>query len=156
MQCIVKGVMVSVVLGLVGYFLFPVIGLDAVSPQVLLAAGLVIGSFLGMAFVAQGGGHGTSASADDGEAKTIYVGNISFKATEEGLHDLFGKYGAVVSVRLVKDKYTGRARGFGFVEMAGKAAKKAVKGLDGADFEGRNLKVNFAKESRTAPAEKQD
>jgi RNA recognition motif-containing protein len=76
----------------------------------------------------------------------LYVGNISFKATEDDLKDLFSKAGEVVSVKLIKDAATGRLRGFGFVEMAEKeGVQKAVSMLNGSAFMDRNIVVNEAK-----------
>lgn len=76
----------------------------------------------------------------------LYVGNISFKATEDNLRDLFSKAGEVVSVKLITDAATGRLRGFGFVEMAEKeGAQKAVSMLNGSAFMDRNIVVNEAK-----------
>ena len=79
-------------------------------------------------------------------SKRLYVGNISFKATEEDVKDLFSSAGEVVSVRLIKDAATGRLRGFGFVEMASdEDAQKAVSTLNGNNFMERSLVVNEAK-----------
>lgn len=76
----------------------------------------------------------------------IYVGNLNYNLTEEDVASLFSQYGEVVSVKLVKDKETGRAKGFGFVEMADdQEGAEAVSKLDGADVQGRNIKVNEAK-----------
>lgn len=76
----------------------------------------------------------------------IYVGNLNYNLTEEEVASLFSQYGEVVSVKLVKDKETGRAKGFGFVEMADdQEGAEAVAKLDGADVQGRNIKVNEAK-----------
>ena len=77
--------------------------------------------------------------------KSIYVGNLSYDASEQEISDLFEQYGEVRSVRLIKDRETGRARGFGFVEMGADAADKAIEALEGQVFLGRNLKVNEAK-----------
>jgi RNA recognition motif-containing protein len=79
-------------------------------------------------------------------SKRLYVGNISFKATEEDVRSLFSQAGEVVSVRLIKDAATGRLRGFGFVEMASdEDAQKAVSTLNGNNFMERSLVVNEAK-----------
>lgn len=76
----------------------------------------------------------------------LYVGNISFKANEDNLRDLFSQAGEVVSVKLIKDAATGRLRGFGFVEMAEKeGAQKAISLLNGSTFMERNIIVNEAK-----------
>ncbi len=76
----------------------------------------------------------------------IYVGNLSFEATEDQLRQMFGAYGEVTSASIVKDKFSGESRGFGFIEMAGKTeAIAAIKGLNGQDLNGRTLNVNEAR-----------
>jgi len=76
----------------------------------------------------------------------IYVGNLSFNTAEDELRDLFGAYGEVQSVKIISDQFTGRSRGFGFVEMADReAGMKAVQELDSRDLGGRALKVNEAR-----------
>jgi cold-inducible RNA-binding protein len=79
--------------------------------------------------------------------KRLYVGNLSFKATEADLRDLFADSGTVTDAKLVMDRDTGRPRGFGFVEMASDAeATKAISDLNGREFQGRALTVNEAQE----------
>lgn len=76
----------------------------------------------------------------------LFVGNISWDATDESLRDLFAEYGEVVSARIVMDKFTNRSRGFGFVEMAtAEEAQAAIEGLNEKDFMGRPINVNVAK-----------
>ncbi|MGP8246150.1 MAG: RNA recognition motif domain-containing protein [Bryobacteraceae bacterium] len=78
--------------------------------------------------------------------KNIYVGNLSFGATEESVRALFETYGAVDRVNIVTDRDTGRPRGFGFVEMANDAeGDKAIAGVNGRDLDGRTLNVNEAR-----------
>ena len=77
-------------------------------------------------------------------SKSIYVGNLPWSATEEQVRNLFSTYGSVNSVNLVSDRETGRARGFGFVEMADADAAGAIQALDGTSMDGRNLRVNEA------------
>ncbi len=78
--------------------------------------------------------------------KKLYVGNISFKVTEDDINDLFSKIGEVVSVNLIKDGHTGQPKGFGFVEMASEEdAKKAIDALNGKPYMDRALTVNEAK-----------
>ena len=73
----------------------------------------------------------------------IYVGNIPFSTSEDSLRTLFENYGEVASVTIVMDRYTGRSRGFGFVEMPNDdQAREAISSLDGKEFEGRALRVN--------------
>ena len=79
--------------------------------------------------------------------KRIYVGNLPFSTTEGEVRDLFAQHGPVTKAQVITDRDTGRSRGFGFVEMGStEAARKAIASLDGTDFEGRNLKVNIARE----------
>lgn len=76
----------------------------------------------------------------------IYVGNMSYDTTEGDLRAAFEQYGSVSEARLATDKYTGKARGFGFVEMANSSeANKAIDGLNGKDLDGRTLTVNEAR-----------
>ena len=76
----------------------------------------------------------------------IYVGNLAFTATEQDLRQLFEQYGAVDKVNLITDRDTGRARGFGFVEMPDtRAAQSAIQALNGKELNGRALTVNEAK-----------
>ena len=79
-------------------------------------------------------------------SKKIYVGNLSFNTTEDGLRDHFGQHGEVHSATIITDRETGRARGFGFVEMDEAGANAAIAALDQVEFEGRSLKVNEAKQ----------
>lgn len=76
----------------------------------------------------------------------LYVGNLSYSTTEEDLRTLFTKAGQVASVALIKDRDTGRSKGFAFVEMGTQAeAQQAVSMLNGFNLEDRELKVNLAK-----------
>jgi RNA recognition motif-containing protein len=76
----------------------------------------------------------------------IYAGNLSYKMTEDSLRELFERFGAVTSVKIVKDRETGRSKGFGFVEMPdGTEAEKAIQHLNGTDAMGRNIRVNIAR-----------
>ncbi len=82
----------------------------------------------------------------------IYVGNMSYGTTEEGLKELFGKYGEVEAVKIITDRETGRAKGFGFITMNDEsAAKSAIEDLDGKEFDGRTLRVNEAKPREERP-----
>ena len=76
----------------------------------------------------------------------IYVGNLSYTVTEENLRQAFEAFGKVTSATIVKDKYSGQARGFGFVEMPDPAeSETAIKNLNGKEFLGRQLNVSEAK-----------
>jgi len=80
----------------------------------------------------------------------IYVGNLAFQTTEETLRPKFEAFGDVASVNIIADKYTGRSRGFAFVEMpSDDQANAAIEGLDGTELDGRTLKVNKARPKRS-------
>lgn len=84
--------------------------------------------------------------------KNIFVGNLSFGATEEDIRALFEQHGTVDRVSIVTDRDTGRARGFGFVEMTNDAeAERAIAALNGRELDGRSMNVNEArpKEARS-------
>jgi RNA recognition motif-containing protein len=77
---------------------------------------------------------------------TIYVGNLNYRATENDLGSLFAEYGNVESVKIIKDKMTGRAKGFAFVEMSDDdAANRAIEALHNKEFLTRNMIVNKAR-----------
>ncbi len=77
----------------------------------------------------------------------IYVGNLSYETTEDDLRQAFESYGTVSSVNIIKDKFSGKSRGFGFVEMASNdEANEAMSNLNGQELNGRALSVNEARE----------
>ena len=79
--------------------------------------------------------------------KKLFVGNLNFKTTDDDLRTLFGQAGTIESATVMMDRATGRSRGFGFVEMSSdEEAEKAVKELNGYEFQGRALNVNEARE----------
>ena len=76
----------------------------------------------------------------------IYVGNMSYDVNEDDLREAFEAFGSVDSANIIKDKYSGRSKGFGFVEMTDdEAAQAAIDGLNETDLKGRPMKVNKAK-----------
>lgn len=76
----------------------------------------------------------------------LFVGSIPWKTTEDDLKASFGEFGTVVSARIITDKFTGKSRGFGFVEMSNDdEAQAAIRGLDGKDFQGRPIAVSVAR-----------
>jgi len=81
--------------------------------------------------------------------KKIYVGNLNYDTTEDSLRSMFANYGEVVAVNLISDKYTGRSRGFAFVEMdTDESAKNAIDSANGQELDGRPLKVAEAREQK--------
>jgi len=82
----------------------------------------------------------------------IYVGKLSFDATEEDVRQAFAQYGEVASVKIITDRETGRSRGFAFVEMADSAeAKEAIEGVNDCDIAGRQVTVNEARPRSDRP-----
>lgn len=78
-------------------------------------------------------------------SKKIYVGNLSFQATEDQVRGLFTEFGNIESLAMINDRDTGRFRGFAFVEMEDSAANAAINALNGKEFDGRELTVNEAR-----------
>lgn len=77
----------------------------------------------------------------------IYVGNLSYNVKDEDLSEIFKEYGEIASAKVITDKFTGRSKGFGFVEMPNDAeAQNAIKELNDAELDNRNIKVNEARE----------
>ena len=77
----------------------------------------------------------------------IYVGNLHYGITEDDLKEVFAEYGEVDSVKIIADKFSGRSKGFGFIEMPNdEDGQKAIEELNDADLKGRNMKVNQARE----------
>jgi len=82
----------------------------------------------------------------------IYVGNLSYNIGENDLKEIFEEYGDVTSVKIITDKETGKAKGFAFVEMSNKEeAINAIRELNGAELDKRNIKVNEARERENKP-----
>ena len=84
--------------------------------------------------------------------KSLYVGNLPYSFDNSSLEQVFAPYGEVISARVMSDRETGRSRGFGFVEMEAADAQAAITALDGADYEGRKLRVNEAQKPQSRPA----
>lgn len=83
----------------------------------------------------------------------IYLGNISYSATEDGIKKLFEQFGRVSDVKIIMDKFTGKSKGFAFVAMESRDdGLRAINELDGKDFLGRNIKVNEARPREERPA----
>jgi len=79
-------------------------------------------------------------------AKRLYVGNLSWNTTEDGLREAFSKFGTVSETKVISDKFSGRSKGFGFVEFEDDGeAEAAIAGMNDADLDGRTIKVNEAR-----------
>ncbi|MCX6749786.1 MAG: RNA-binding protein [Candidatus Pacearchaeota archaeon] len=82
----------------------------------------------------------------------VYVGNLPFSVDDEKLREIFAKFGDIEEATIIKDKFSGRSKGFGFVTFTDDAAaKKAIEELNDKDVEGRNLKVNEARPMEDRP-----
>ncbi len=146
--CVSKGLAMAIALGLVGYFVGPMVGLNQEIPVgSVLASGLVIGFLLG-ALVFGGGSSSSKPKVKHNNTNVLYVGNIPFKAGEDEVQRLFEAYGVVKSVRLVRSGPSRRPKGYGFVEMGSAGDVKAALVLNGEDFAGRKLRVNEAKDKK--------
>ncbi len=75
--------------------------------------------------------------------KKIFIGNLPSNTSENDIQTLFGEFGTVRTLKLVMDLFSGQCKGFGFIEMEGHEARAAIAGLNGRDFNGNLLKVNF-------------
>lgn len=97
----------------------------------------------------------TSSSASKGKpsTKTLYVGNLPYKANEANVRQLFSEHGEVFAVRLMKDKRTGKRRGFGFVVMASSDAEKTITALNDKDYMQRSLKIRIANDPKHPDSE---
>ena len=85
-------------------------------------------------------------------SKKLYVGNMNYATTEDQLRDLFSQYGTVVNVNIVTDRFTNQSKGFGFVEMEeDSASEAAISALNKFEFDGRQLRVDEARERRPRP-----
>jgi RNA recognition motif-containing protein len=129
---------VAIIFAVVAYFLSTVIGTSSAITAVLVLVSAFIAPLIGSS--------SSTESAVEEEVKTLYVGNLPYRANESAIRELFSEHGQVHSVRLMKDKHTGKRRGFGFVEMSANAADAAVVSLNDTEFQQRTLKVREAKE----------
>ena len=87
--------------------------------------------------------------------KKLYVGSLSYETTEDSLKELFSKAGTVSSVSVIMDKFSGKSKGFGFVEMSSEEeAKKAIEMFNGKELDGRNIVVDEAKPMKKRPFRK--
>jgi RNA recognition motif-containing protein len=83
----------------------------------------------------------------------IYVGNLPYSVTDDDLRTAFAEFGEVSTAKIIMDRYSGRSKGFGFVEMDNDTeAEEAIKSLDNNDMQGRNLRVNQAKPRTERPS----
>lgn len=136
-----KSIVMIIALAVLGGIVFSQVDL---SPAISFVVGVVASAFV-LKF--------SSTTIDttplnDPATKTLYVGNLPYKANESHVKELFAKHGEVFAVRLMKDKRTGKRRGFGFVVMAATDAETAITALNEKDYMQRTLKVRIANEPK--------
>lgn len=147
LSTLIRGAILAIILGLIGFYLFPMLGLETLTPSMLFALALGLGVILSVVLSS------LYASASLSKTSTLYVGNLAYKTNESALRDHFAQYGPVISVRIMKDRMTRRPRGFAFVEMEAAAAKSASRALNGVEFNGRPLKINKANQRKEGQEE---
>lgn len=129
------------IIAVAGFVAVPVFPM--VSSAIAFAAGAVI---CGIALLFVKTTNPTEESVETNDLTTLYIGNLNYKVNENAIKAYFEQYGYVDSVRLMKDRKTGRRKGFGFVEVEADAADKMITKLNDSVFEERTLRVRLAKE----------
>jgi len=142
----VQAAVLALVLALLGYLVAQALQFS-LKVEVIFAAGLAIGGFVVPLFNNRTPA-GTTEQTSSQETCTLYVGNLPYRANEIAVRELFAEQGQVLSVRLMKDKATGKRRGFGFVEMPVADAAKAIAALNDKEYQQRTLKVREANDKR--------
>jgi len=150
-------ILLAIAIAILGYIIISFADLT-ISAEVSFVLGAIVTGFA-IQFTATGKSTSSITAADattsegDFATTTLYVGNLPYRANEMAIRTLFAEQGKVLSVRLMKDKHTGKRRGFGFVEMPEKDAQNAINALNEKEFQDRSLKVREANERapRTEP-----
>jgi len=142
---VIRALVIAVVFSVVAYFLAGSIEITPVTLAIIVFLSALIPPFIGST--------GNDTQQQSTEVKTLYVGNLPYRANEGAVRALFSEHGTVHSVRLMKDKNTGKRRGFGFVEMSASDTDNAINELNDSEFQQRTLKVREAKERPERPTE---
>lgn len=137
-------IVITIIIAVIMYFLLPIVTADISSP-LAASVGVLIGGILTPLLSSLVNTSNEESDTVD-EIATLYVGNLPYRANEQAVQEYFEQQGKVVSVRLMKDRRTGKRKGYGFVEMDAKGAKKAIKHLNDSSFQERTLKVRLAKD----------
>ncbi|MBL4630796.1 MAG: RNA-binding protein [Paraglaciecola sp.] len=142
----ILNIFVTVIFAIVLYFIFPIVA-ETMPNQLSAAIGVLVGGLLVPTLLKLFSTSNSSSNQDESSnVSTLYVGNLPYRADEEAVQEHFEQQGSVVSVRLMKDRRTGKRKGYGFVEMNAKGAAKAIKNLNDSTFQERTLKVRLAKD----------
>lgn len=141
LPCVLGLLAGAAVLAVLAFFASSFIDVSAYQPEMLLAVGVFFGAVIGGLAVVlrphRKGGRSIS---------TIYIGNLPFNAGKDEIRNLLADYGEVFEIRLVRDRRSGRSKGYCFVEMETRAAKAVMRQLNGTEYAGRTLRINEAKE----------
>jgi hypothetical protein len=139
---------IAAVLGLLAYFLFNSRGITDLG--YILATGLILGhlscSFFSRKTVSLSTMENHPQAATEGQATSLYVGNLAYRVQSNKLQQLFSRYGKVYSVRIMTDRETRKPRGYAFVEMDNQGAQRAMRELNEHEFYGRSLRVSEARQ----------
>ena len=132
----------SLILAVAGFALLPA---DLVTANAAFVIGALLGGIL-IPILVNLFLTTSAPSKASGASTTLYVGNLPYRANEQAVKDHFSEQGKVYSVRLMKDRRTGKRKGYGFVEIDSNIAEKVIKTLNDSEFQERTLKVRLAKE----------
>lgn len=135
---------ISFVIGTIGYFILGSINSNIADATRFQTYVLMMGALLGALVVQLIHAYQNRSM----EVVSLFIGNLPFRVSNQQLRQIFSEHGTVHNIRLMTDKVTRKPRGFGFVEMNKNHAKVAIKMLDGYEFMGRELKVNYANENK--------
>jgi RNA recognition motif-containing protein len=142
----ILNIFITIIFAIVLYFVLPIVSTDMPN-QFSAVIGVLVGGLLVPSLSKLFTSSNALVSEDTAsEVSTLYVGNLPYRADEEAVQEHFEEQGNVISVRLMKDRRTGKRKGYGFVEMNAKGAAKAIKNLNDSNFQERTLKVRLAKE----------
>jgi len=167
MQAVLKRLLFSLPIALIsaaiGYFLLPWLGLIQPNPSTLFAAGIGLGILIGGTLIPSSGHSGSRQAAkpskksapvnnnEDSERKTVFIGNLAYRASPRQLRELFEAHGTVHSVRIATDRESRKPRGFGFIEMNASGADQAIQALHGSELCDRELNLSEAKQRVNNP-----
>ena len=142
-QCTV----ISAIFAIAGYLLFSSASFNTHIPLTVSGSLLLSGILTPwLASLLNSTPSSSSESSNSAITETLYVGNLPYRANESAVKEYFGSFTDVQSVRLMKDRKTGKRKGYGFVELQADAIKNAIKSLNEAEFQERTLKVREANE----------
>lgn len=133
----------SLIFATLAYVAFPA---DLIDSNEALAIGMLFGGLVIPQAIKLFENSEEGSSSAQAKSTTLYVGNLPYRANEQAVKEHFSSQGKVHSVRLMKDRRTGKRKGYGFVEIESKRANSAIKNLNDSEFQERTLKVRLAKE----------